>query len=273
MWIAARALAAGADPYTAVPATWSTHYPFYYPLNAAVVGLPFAALPLAWARVAWAAVSGTLLALAAMRWRRGLPAALLSASFLNALVQGQWSPLLTAAAVLPALNWVWTTKPSVGTAMFVGFPSGRAVIGGVLLTAVALAAFPAWPARWLEALRLTIHVAPVARPFGLMLLLAVIRWREPEARMFVTLACVPQMTGLYETLPLFLIPRNRWQGYALAALSYVAAFLQIRFVPRLPGMTLEAAFAQRWPFVLAFIWLPALGMLLWPRREADDVPA
>jgi hypothetical protein len=198
---------------------------------------------------------------------------LLSASFLNALVQGQWSPLLTAAAVFPGIAWLWAAKPSVGAALFVGFPSRRAVIGGLVLTLVSVAAFPSWPGRWLESMRMAVHVAPVTRPFGLLLLLAAIRWRLPEARMFIALACVPQMTGLYETVPLFLIPRNRWQGYALAALSYVAAFLQIQFVPRLPGMTLEATFADRWPFVLAFIWLPALGLLLWPRREANDATA
>ncbi len=270
IWIAARALASGADPYEVVPRVWFTGYPFYYPLTAAVVGLPFSALPLGWARVVWAAVSGTLLALAAMRWGRGLPAALLSASFLNALVQGQWSPLLTAAAVLPALAWVWAAKPSIGAALFVGFPSRRALIGALALAAIALAAFPSWPVRWVEALRTAEHVAPVSRPFGLLLLLALLRWRLPEARVMAALACVPQMTGLYETVPLFLIPRNRWEGYALAGSSYVAAFLQVRYAPRAPGMSLDAVFAQRWPFVLAFVWLPALAMLLWPRQRAID---
>ena len=83
--------------------------------------------------------------------------------------------------------------------------------------------------------------------------------------MLAALACVPQMTGLYEIVPLFLVPRNRWQGYALAALSYAAAFAQALLVPRTSDMTLEALFTARWPFIFAFLYLPALALVLWPR--------
>jgi hypothetical protein len=34
-------------------------------------------------------------------------------------------------------------------------------------------------------------------------------------------------------------------------------------------MTLETVFTERWPFVLAFVWLPALGLLLWPRGDLN----
>jgi len=275
MWVAARALVVGTDPYAVVPTT-GTHYPFFYPLPSALVALPLAPLSLPWARVVWAGVSGAVFTSAALRYGRGLPAALLSASFLNAVVQGQWSPLMTAAAVVPALSWIWVAKPSVGAAMFAGFPNRRAVIGGLLLAGLAFIALPSWPARWLEALRDANHVLPVQRPGGFLLLFALLRWREPEARVLAGLACVPQTIGLYETLPLFLIPRTRWQGYALAGLSYVAAFAQAVAVPRLPGMTLDATLAGRWPYLFALLYLPALVLLLLPRRQAgtrDGEPA
>jgi hypothetical protein len=109
-------------------------------------------------------------------------------------------------------------------------------------------------------------MAPILlRPGGVLLLLALIRWRLPEARLLAALACVPQTVGLYETLPLFLIPRTRWQGYALAGSSYVAAFGQVAAVPRLPGMTLDAVLADRWPFLFVCLYLPALVMVLLPR--------
>ena len=130
IWVGARALLSGADPYAVVPTT-GTHYPLYYPLTAIVVGLPFAALPFDWARVLWAVLSGAAFAWAALRYGRGLPAALLSANFLNAVIQGQWSPLLVAAAVVPSLSWLLAAKPSVGAALFAAFPSRRAVIGGL----------------------------------------------------------------------------------------------------------------------------------------------
>ncbi len=266
VWIGARALVSGADPYTVVPTT-GTRYPLYYPLTAIVVGAPFAALALEWARVLWAALSGAALALAAIRYGRGLPTALLSASFLNAVVQGQWSPLLTAAAVLPALSWIWAAKPSVGAALFAAYPSRRALAGAVLLLGVSLAVFPTWPVRWIEALRETNHLAPVMRPGGFLLLLALIRWRQAEARLLAALACIPHTIGLYEALPLFLIPRTRWQGYGLVVLSYAAAFGQALVLPRLPGSTWEAMNEARWPFIFLCLFLPALILVLFFNRD------
>jgi hypothetical protein len=264
-WVAGRALLTGADPYAVVPTT-GTHAPLFYPLTAALVGVPFAGLSLEAARVAWAALSGAALAWAAIRWGRGLPAALVSASFLNALMQGQWSPLLTAAAVVPALGWIWAAKPSIGAALFAAFPSRRALAGCLLLTGIAMLVFPAWPFRWREALGQTeLYLAPVVRPGGVVLLLALLRWREREGRLLAALACIPHLPCLYDTLPLFLIARTRWQGYALAALSYVAAFAQMALAPRLPGMSLEATVAARWPYILAFLYVPALVILLLPR--------
>ena len=263
VWIGARALISGLDPYTVVP-TAGTRYPLYYPLPALLVGLPFGAFSYPAARVLWAAVCVATFMLAALHYRRGLLTALLSANLLNAVVQGQWSPLLTAAAVLPAISWVWAAKPSVGAALFIAFPSRRALIGCLLLVGVSLAVYPTWPLRWADALRESNHVAPILRPGGIVLLLALIRWRQTEARLLAALACVPQTIGLYETLPLFLIPRTRWQGYSLAGLSYVAAFGQAVMVPRLPGMTWEAMNAARWPFIFLLLYLPALLMLLLP---------
>lgn len=264
IWVGARALLSGADPYAVVPTT-GTHYPLYYPLTAIVVGAPFAALPFPWARVVWAVSSGAAFAWAALRYGRGLPAALLSANFLNAIIQGQWSPLLVAAAVLPALSWLLAAKPSIGAALFAAFPSRRAVIGGLALLAISFAVFPTWPARWADSFRVAVHMSPIRSPGGVILLLALIRWRQPEARLLAALACVPQIIGLYDTLPLFLIPRSRWQGYALAGLSYVAAFGQVAAVPRAPGMPLEAVLAARWPFIFFCLYLPALVMVLLPR--------
>jgi hypothetical protein len=175
--------------------------------------------------------------------------------------------LLTGAAVLPALSWAFAAKPTIGAALFAAFPSRQALVGGLVLTGLAFLIQPRWPAEWWHALGAGTHMSPiVARPAGFLVLLALIRWREPEARLLVALGCVPQTLGLYETLPLFLVPRTRWQGYGLAGLSYVAAFAQAALVPRLPGMPLDQLMAARWPVVFGCLYLPALAMLLLSRR-------
>ena len=85
------------------------------------------------------------LTLAAQRYGRGLPVALLSAPFLNAVVLGQWSPLLTAAAVFPLLGWAWASKPSLGAALFAAYPSRRAALSGIAIVGLSLVVMPAWP--------------------------------------------------------------------------------------------------------------------------------
>jgi hypothetical protein len=262
IWIAARAMLAGNDPYAVVP-TQGTRYPFLYPLPAALVAAPMALMPLETARVLWAVIAGALFAWAARGHGRGLPPALLSASFLNAVIQGQWSPLLTAAAVLPALSWIYAAKPTIAAALFAAFPSRRALAGGAALALLAVLVMPSWPLAWWKAIGAGTHMAPiVTRPAGVVLLLALLRWRQPEGRLLAGLACVPQTLGLYETLPLFLIARTRWQGYALAGLSYLAAFVQAALVPRPVGMSLDRLMAERWPVLFACLYLPALLLVL-----------
>jgi hypothetical protein len=260
-WTAGRALVHGADPYQAVAAL-DRGYPFFYPMPAAMVMAPFGLLPWQLALVLFTALSGGLLGLAAWRHGAGLGPALLSAGFLNAVVEGQWTPLLVAAAVLPWLGPVLVAKPSIGLALWLSRPARIAAVGGAALLALSVAIQPTWPATWLASLHATNHVAPVLRPGGFLLLLALLRWRTAEGRLLAALACVPHTSSLFETLPLFLIPRTRAQGYALACLSFVALIAKQL---TLSGATLEEKIASGWPALFVFLWVPALVMVLWPR--------
>jgi hypothetical protein len=267
--IAARALFAGKDPYAVV--AHSQYYPLYYPLPAVLLVAPLAVLPTEWARVVWAGIGAAVFSLAAMRYGRGLAVGMLSASFLHALVLNQWSPILTAGAVIPWLGLFWVAKPSVGTAMLAAYPSRGALLGSALLLLSSFLVEPEWPARWYDALRSSQHASPILQPGGIILLLAVLRWRRPEARLLLGLACVPQTIGLYETLPLFLIPRTRRPAYVLAVLTYVAAFAQAIVFPRLPGMSLEQNLANRWPVILGLVYVPALVILFLQPAAASEL--
>jgi hypothetical protein len=46
----------------------------------------------------------------------------------------------------------------------------------------------------------------------------------PEGWLFAALALVAQTTVIYEALPVFLCARTKREGYALAVLTFVAAF-------------------------------------------------
>jgi hypothetical protein len=196
-------------------------------------------------------------------WRRWI---LVSAPALEAVLIGQWSPWLTAAVGLPWLGVVWAAKPTIGLPLFAGWPSRWAFAAGLALLVLSLILLPHWPADWLAALGDTPHYkSPVQRVGGALLLLAFLRWRRPEARMLGLLALMPHTTGVYEQLPLLLIPQTGRAFAVLLGLSYLAAglvYTRDTFGPSVAG-TLDA----QWPYFLVLVYLPALVMVLWPREQ------
>jgi hypothetical protein len=266
-WIAARALLRGQDPYTAViQAGWP--WPLYYPLPAVLVAVPFTAVPMALARVAFAGLGAGLLAygITARGWW-GL-AALASSPLLDALTNVQWSPLLTAAALLPAAGWVLAAKPTIGLPLWSAFPRRASAIGALTLTGVSLLVLPHWPALWLAAGSTASHIRPpIMRPGGFLLLLALLRWRRPEARLLAALACVPHSPALYEALPLFLAASTGREMLMLALLSYVP-YGAILLLPA--GLPLAEWNAARWPVMLVLLYLPVLLLVLSRPNTGDD---
>ncbi len=235
IWHAARALFDGRNPYLEIGPGLAFDWPqyFFYPLTAAIATAPLALL----AR-STAAACFTALAAGAFVWsatRRSLAPAVVitSASAAMAAETVQWSPLLAATIGLPWLGFVLAAKPTVGFAMFVARPTRAAVSGCVTLVAISLVVAPWWPESWLTALHHTSvltaggtpYLAPAATPGGALALLALLRWRRPEARLIAALACMPQTPLLYETVPLFLVPATLLEGGVLWAGSWLAAAL------------------------------------------------
>lgn len=270
-WIAGHAVVTGGDPYAAVLAL-EHGYPLFYPGPALLLLAPFGLLSSKAAWLAWAAVTGGLFGLAAARHGRGLWVGALSACFAEAVTFGQWVPLLVAAAILPWLSGALLAKPSIGAALWLWRPTRSVMAGGLALVLLSLLVVPGWPADWLAAVQRTNHVAPILKPWGWILLFAALRWRTPGGRLLLALACTPQTTSLYESLPLFLACRQRWDAYALAVLSHVAALVQAQYYSA-PGQVLEAVIANRWPVFLVTLWLPALIMVLRPVPAADPSPS
>jgi hypothetical protein len=260
-WIAARALWAGDNPYTAVQA-WGWGYPYLYPLPAALVALPLAPLPMAVARLLFASLSVGVLAyaLTAVSWWPLLWLA--SAPSLQAFGVAQWSPLFTAAVALPALRAIWIVKPNAGFALAAGYgvPRSALIIAGILLL-VSLVWRSDWPLEWWQAVRAPHQqiVPPLLRPGGLLVLLALLRWRRPEARFLVALACLPQSGALYELVPLGLIPATLREMIVLTGTSQLALLL---LHPNHEYVNLAAAQSAAWPKILLLIYLPSLLIIL-----------
>jgi hypothetical protein len=256
-WLGARAFMQGQNPYTVVRG----HHPdvaLFYPLGALLLILPLGWLSLVQAQSIFVGVGMAALAYAGWN-RKPLLIGCVSAGALASVTWGQWSLIMTASALLPMLGFLWAAKPSVGLALAAGYANRPAIIGAVLLTAISFLVWPGWFAAWLPGLHGSGHFAPVTRPGGFLLLAALLRWRRPEGRMLAAYACVPQITMLYDTVPLILIPSTRPEAYLLAILTQVAGmviFLRHTNLPLIQENT------HQWPVLLLLVYLPALIMVL-----------
>jgi hypothetical protein len=280
-WTTARLVLDGANPYTlltkydpSAPPPYDA--PFAYPLPTVLAVVPLTWLPLRTAAVVFAGISGSVLAHALTRRAWWPLVTCLSAPYVMAILDGQWSPLIMAVALVPRLIPLLWCKPTLGlVALAYVLPEReqrRAIVVGVVVAVAVgvatLAVIPTWPWQWVRTAMLTInHSAPITRPFGFVLLLALLRWRRREAWVLLVMACVPQLLLFYDQLLLWLIPRTRREATALTAVSAVGMLTcTLSYGP-------NTAFALvAGPWVMASCYLPALLLVLWQPAEGT-VPA
>lgn len=278
LWWAARAIVDGRNPYAEIcPGCVFDWTHFYYPLTAAVAALPVAWLPRALADAAFAGLAAGALAwvLSGRGW--GPLLGLTSPALLFAVETVQWSPLLAASAGIPLLAVFYCAKPTVSLALFAAWPRWTGVVGGLAILAVSLLLQPDWPWAWRDALGTTAldetgqgipYIAPVMLPGGFLALLALLRWRRPEARLVAVLACIPQTLLLYEAVPLLLVPRSWKEALLLVAGGYgVVAWTAAAgpFDSRMEAYTTSGL------AIVACCYLPAVALVL-RRPNVGSVP-
>jgi hypothetical protein len=262
LWNAARALLAGQDPYSVTPGV-------LYPLPSIVAAIPWALVSSHTAANALCMfVGATAFAWALMEHGTAPLFGMGSASLLYAAQVVQWTPMLAGSVAIAPLTLLLITKPQTGLAIFCARPTWWAVVGGLSCIAVAFALDPTWLQSWRASLALSgghlgvaptgfPYTAPMLLPGGALILLAVVRWRRPEARLLVALACAPQSMLLYETVLLFLVPRTFRESALLVALSYIA--LDITGQP-FPDLAQYAVASGRISIFL--LYLPCVVMVL-----------
>jgi hypothetical protein len=271
-WFAARALIRGENPYESLQVGGRLIFEgrYFYPLTATLLAVPVAWLPIKVAATVFSATGATLLAyfLARERWRL---AVLLSAPMLSTAAAGQNTSFLTLAALTPALGWLIAIKPNVGLAVLAMRPSKVAVAGALAFTALSLVVLPSWPRDWLHAVTTDpgFHKAPIMVPGGVVMLLALLRWRRPEARLLGVLSLVPHTMTWYDALPLMLIPSTFRELLILGILSHIASFVAAPMSLTLEGPPLFAATA---PVALWGLYVPALLLVLRRRNEGTLPP-
>jgi hypothetical protein len=252
-------LLGGEDPY-GLP-TQSLPYPF----PAVLLAVPFTTIPLDLARPIFDILVGWVFAYALWRYRG--PYALLalgSGAYLFAMICGQTTPLMVAAALVPALGFLLAVKPNTSAALWISRPSWAGIFGVAAFAALSLLIQPSWPRDWWTALPpdTSTLVPPILRPFGFVLLLAALRWRSPEGRLILAIPFIPQTTLPYELLSLALIPATRLE----MAIYVVGTWIAVIAADQLQlGAGLAEWMATGWPVTLCAVYLPMLYLVL--RRQ------
>ncbi|MFL5575712.1 MAG: hypothetical protein ACJ79S_07090, partial [Gemmatimonadaceae bacterium] len=224
-WRAALALLQGQDPFQVIrPSAYPFDYPMYYPLPAAFVGFPFATLRPAFAGALFFGGSSALLGYVATRESYARLPLFLSVPYLFAAHGTQWAPLIMAVAMLPGPWQGWlVAKPNLGLALWLWRPTWKGVLGGALILAASIALLPSWPLDWLHNARSSPFArVPLATLPGPILLLAALRWRTPEGRLLLAMACIPQFPFFYDALPLWLVARTQREALNLTWCSWAA---------------------------------------------------
>jgi hypothetical protein len=268
---AARHFVAGDNPYEAMDGPPGSRPPYdqplFYPFTTVLLLVPLAALPTAAAIALFFGLSSAALAYCITRdglWRLHIFA---SAPFVFAATLGQFSPLLMVMAFTPWAGFLAAIKPNIGLALFLRRPTIHAVVGSLLFLGLSLIVFPGWPTEWLDSLRRSVgdatHRAPILQMGGFALVLAVVAWRRAAGRLLLVLSVVPQALFFYDQLPLWLIPATRQQSIFLTAVSQLGMVLWYLSLDPNENVILAA-----YPFIVPFLFLPALGILLWQRRGA-----
>jgi hypothetical protein len=270
LWHAARALMSGQNPYEYVgPAGVFVWDYLFYPLPAVLLVSPLALMPLLAARACLAAISAGLLSAVFLRDHSPRLLLLLSAPFLVAVGRGQFAPLLVATALIPTLSWLGLAKPNIAIPVLLASRNIRTaiiagLIGGGILIALSFVVFPGWLSSWLDMLSRKNRSTslPILGKGGFIIALALLRWRRPEAKLLFALGILPQTPGLYDTVPLFLIPRGFRENCTLAITGNLALLLLVA-APGLTTLEIGPLYADRvmlWASVC--LYLPCVLMIL-----------
>jgi len=269
---AARYLWAGLDPYTHVGPGLASQYAWhvYYPLPAIVLEMPLALLSDQAAHIVFVAVSCALLGAAVARTGSYRMVLFMSGAFMKAALLTQWSPVLTAAVLWPALGFVYAAKPNIGAAQWAARPSRVALVGSLALVTLSFALDPGWLGNWMRTSPMAPHLRPAfLYPWGWLVLLAALRWRRPEARLLLFLALVPQTWAEYAVLPLFLVTSNLTEAVLLVIGTYVVGYYAHFAHPATTDLDYIATSGR---VIVLACFLPCLAMVL-RRPNVGALPA
>jgi hypothetical protein len=179
-----------------------------YPLTAGLFALPFVRLrPEVAAGFFWG-ISSSLLAFGLTRHGYTRLLIFLAYPYWAGVLTVQWSPIIAASAFFPLLLPVTMAKPQVGLPIFLTRLSRRGLLACAIVAIASLGLMPKWPWLWLHQIGNYEHFIPLLILPGPLVVLALLRHRDRDARLLLLSAIMPQR-WFFDSFILWLIPQSR----------------------------------------------------------------
>jgi hypothetical protein len=232
-----------------------------YPITSAIFGLPFLWMRPEIAGGAFYGISSALMAFGLSRSGLHRLFVFLAYPYWAGLITAQWTPLIVASAFLPPLLPATLAKPQLGLPVLLT----RATRWGLLVCAVVMGLsfliLPRWPWLWAGNFHLYARFIPLLVWPGPALALALLRYRERDARLLLLMAVVPQR-WFYDMLILWLIPKSRREILATVFFSWGAGLWRWYHIPH--------SFTEVGRCAIIFLYLPMLVVVLLCRYRNPD---
>ena len=223
-----------------------------YPLPAALIAVPLVKLPRELAGAVFFGASSAILAFGLMRHGYSRLLIFLAYPYWAALMTVQWTPLIAAVGVIPALLPLTLVKPQTGLPVALTHLTWRGVVLTIVVFLLSLLISPTWPLRWLSQLGGYEFFVPLLVLPGPLLVFALARRRDPDSHLLLLTALIPQR-WFYDTFILWLIPKTRKEILATAAVSWGAGIWRWFVIPH--------SMAQVGMWTVLCMYVPMLGVI------------
>jgi hypothetical protein len=236
-----------------------------YPLTVALIGFPFTFFQQEIAAGIFFGLSSFILAYGLMKdgdfWRLQL---FFSPSFFYAMAFVQWTPLIVAMIFFPLFIFMIVIKPHI--ALPLAFSGLTRFKKQHLLIAIAilfgsLILMPNWPLEYIKLLKPYQGIFPILvySAGGPLLLLSLLKWRDPRGKLLLLMSLIPQRM-FYDQLPLWVLPTSSKEMLVLNFTGWLGFYL----------FFFHFRSGWNWPFwVVLFIYIPSLILLI--RKEMMEL--
>jgi hypothetical protein len=235
-----------------------------YPLTCAVFGLPFVWMPPEVAGGAFYGLSSALMAFGLSRHGYHRLLVFMAYPYWAGIIEAQWAPLLIASAFFPLLLPATLAKPQLGIPVAFTSLTKRGLLACLVVVALTFLVMPRWPWFWIAHFYKYERFIPLLVLPGPLLALALLRYRERDARLLFLMAVVPQR-WLYDPLVLWLIPKSRRELVYTIGLSWLAGIWRWYNHPH--------TFTQIGRVIVLSMYLPMLVVVLLRSGSTEPGPA